>query len=315
MISRTLDLLVRRALEELEGEGIESVSRRDLANGVRCRFRAGEAVCGINFYYSDRRGFSAVPSGGDPELAERIRGILTGGASLFPADPEEPAGPSGASTGIWLGSDEAGKGDYMGPLVAAAVRVDRDSAREFRRIGVRDSKLIGGGPLCRLASAIRGMAPDGTSTVVMMPEEYNSSLNALRSEGRNSLDLLALCHARAIGRLFGSGPPPDRVVIDRFCSEKRIAGLLPSGDYALEIRERAESDPAVAAASILARDAYMNGLAGISREYGIEAVPGSGSTTDAVARRFVEEYGPEVLGRVAKLHFKNTGRITRTGLH
>jgi len=353
VISRNLDLLVRHAQEELEREGIGTVSRRDLANGVRCRFRSGEAACGINFYYSDRKGFSVVPSGGDRHLAERIRMLLKGVPSLFPTDPDDPGAPSGispviwigtddassgrgeqhstddassvhdmrigsnevsSSPGNWIGSDEAGKGDYMGPLVVAAVRVDRYSTREFRRIGVRDSKLIGAASLERLASAIRGMLPDGISTVVLMPEEYNSRLNDLLMEGRNSLDLLAICHARAIGRLFESGPPPDRVVIDRFCPDKRIAGLLPPGEYALEIRERAESDPAVAAASILARDAYMDGLVRISREYGIKAVPGSGSSTDAVARRFVEEYGPEVLGRVAKLHFSNTGRISRLRL-
>ena len=70
-----------------------------------------------------------------------------------------------------------------------------------------------------------------------------------------------------------------------------------------------ESDPVVAAASILARDAYLEGLDRISERLGIRAVPGAGSPTDAVARCFVKEYGEHILETVAKLHFKNTLKV------
>src|SRR5256712_8224398 len=42
-----------------------------------------------------------------------------------------------------FGVDESGKGDFFGPLVIAAVYVDRGIARQFLDAGVVDSKRIG----------------------------------------------------------------------------------------------------------------------------------------------------------------------------
>ncbi len=288
--------LVDRALDELEEKGIAVEERRELANGTRVVLTDGKRSCGVNFYYSGRKGFSAVPAGGDALLAGRVRKIV------LPAAPGLPAG-------TWTGSDEAGKGDYMGPLTVAAVAADRALAGEFAGMGIQDSKNLGNTALRDMAGRLRSMAAGRYNAVTVPPLEYNKRLEELRKKGLNSLDLLAQCHAEALSGLMERIPEPDMVVIDKFCDEKRIAHLLPRGHYELQLRERGESDPAVAAASILARDAYLLGLDRISEEYGIPAAAGSGRPTDIVARRFTDRFGPDVLYRIAKVHFRNTSRV------
>jgi ribonuclease HIII len=343
-VSATLSDYVSGVQDHLSRSGIETRHRRELANGIRVEFSRGSTCCGINFYHSDRKGFSIVPSGGDTVLADRILALLSASSagpdpieesSLSPADTwigtdeasSATAGGTGSEegtfltgtwigtdeasclTGTWIGTDEAGKGDYMGPLTVAAMLVNAPLAEELKRRGVRDSKTLTDRALAGIADGIKRTSGGRFAVVSMAPLEYNRKLEQLNAEGKNSLDLLAECHARAIEELLARGAAPDRVIIDRFCSGKRIVHLLPEGGYRLELRERGESDTAVAAASILARDAYMKALAGISEEYGIGAVPGSGAITDRVARQFVDEYGPDVLYRIAKVHFKNTSRV------
>ena len=78
----------------------------------------------------------------------------------------------------------------------------------------------------------------------------------------------------------------------------------------LIMREKAEDNPAVAAGSILARARYLYRLEKLSEELGVKLIPGAGSPTDAVARELVKRHGPAVLEQAAKLHFKNTAKVT-----
>ena len=40
------------------------------------------------------------------------------------------------------GTDEAGRGSIIGPLVIACVSADKNTIRKFSRIGIKDSKKI-----------------------------------------------------------------------------------------------------------------------------------------------------------------------------
>ena len=280
-------------------KGIVPVERAELVNGIQVRFSAEGTWCRFNFYHSSRRGFSAVPAGGDPALGARITSILEGSEHPAPGDDSR------------IGSDEAGKGDYLGPLTVGAMFGETGIIADLVGMGVTDSKRLGDDTIRIIAGRIRSEYPEYCSIVSVPPEEYNREFTRLKGEGRNSLDLLALIHARAIGELIGRGHAPALVVIDRFCPPGRIRHLLPQGDYGLDLRVRGESDPVVAAASILARDAYLDGLDLISARWGIRAMAGAGAPTDAVARRFVEEHGGGILTRIAKLHFRNTEKVLK----
>jgi len=88
---------VDEAVRKLEKSGIAAADRRVLSNGIRLTFITDGKSCGINFYYSDKKGFSVVPAGGDADLSQRIKGILISGTREIPDE-------------TWAGSDEAGKG-------------------------------------------------------------------------------------------------------------------------------------------------------------------------------------------------------------
>jgi ribonuclease HIII len=72
---------------------------------------------------------------------------------------------------------------------------------------------------------------------------------------------------------------------------------------------RAESVPAVAAASVIAREQFLTGLSELSEQFGVDLNKGAGAPVDQAARRFVALHGFDKLGAVAKLHFKNTQKI------
>lgn len=291
-----LDHRIDEAVVILEKSGITAANRRVLSNGIRITFSDNSRICGVNFYYSKKKGFSVVPGGGDNQFSQEIKGIL------LSDDVEMP-------DGTWTGSDEAGKGDYIGPLTVAAVYVNRQRAETYRNIGITDSKVLSNDTVREYARTIKGTSNGFFSIVSVSPLEYNTRFNKLLKTGKNSLDLLAECHAEAIRELFVMNPMPQCVIIDKFCDEKRISHLLPEGDYRLDLRIRGESDPAVAAASILARDAYLNGLDKISRKFGIKTNSGSGHQTDTIARKFVNEFGADILDEVVKVHFKNTLKV------
>lgn len=287
---------VDEAVGILGRSGIAAADRRALSNGIRLTFTYNSRSCSINFYYSDRKGFSVIPAGGDIDLSKRIKGILISDAGEIPDE-------------TWTGSDEAGKGDYMGPLTVAAVYVDRLRAEQYRSIGITDSKVLSNDSVKRYAERIRGSSDGCFSVVSVSPLEYNTRFGKLSGKKMNSLDLLAECHAEAITELLKKTPRPARVIIDKFCNEKRIAYLLPEGDYKLDLRVRGESDPAVAAASILARDAYLEGLDRISGKFGITAASGSGQNIDTITREFVRKFGADVLDEIVKVHFRNTLKV------
>lgn len=136
-----------------------------------------------------------------------------------------------------------------------------------------------------------------------MPDDYN------REHARvgNLNPLLAGLHARAIRAL---ARPGDQVLVDRFGNESLVASRLKGVQVELFQEVRAERDSVVAAASVVARHVFLERLRELSEEFAVDLRKGAGDPTDRAAREFVRLHGREPLGRVAKLHFKNTGKIS-----
>jgi ribonuclease HIII len=74
-------------------------------------------------------------------------------------------------------------------------------------------------------------------------------------------------------------------------------------------RPHAEDDTAVAAASVLAHNAYKEALAALSNKYFITLPPGASDKVIETGREFVQRYGAEKLREVAKFHFLTTQYI------
>jgi ribonuclease HIII len=216
-----------------------------------------------------------------------------------------------------VGVDESGKGDFFGPLCVAAVYVNEAVVKAWQGAGIRDSKHIGSDRrIAELAQLIR-RTPGCVSTVVPIGNEAYNRLYA-RMGDLNAM--LAWAHARAIENLLAQAdrlnPPPVRAISDQFAANKAVLAraLMPLGrQIQLVQRTQAEEDPAVAAASILARHEFVRRLAQLEQQWGVNLPKGASAAVDAAAAEFVAKHGPDQLVKVAKLHFRNARRILDQG--
>ena len=212
-----------------------------------------------------------------------------------------------------LGVDESGKGDFFGPLVVAGVYVNEPIARALHELGVKDSKAITTDKkIATLAKGIRE-TPGCVHSVVPIG---NATYNRLHQNMRNVNKILAWGHARVIENLLGQRhrmePPPLRAISDQFARNKAtVKSALMEEGRQLELVQmhKAESDIAVAAASILARAVFVERLAALGREFDLELPKGASSKVDAAGAAFLKKHGMNKLGQAAKLHFRTTQKI------
>ncbi|MED3962832.1 ribonuclease HIII [Niallia taxi] len=198
-----------------------------------------------------------------------------------------------------IGTDESGKGDFFGPLVIAGVYVNKTNAQMLQELGVMDSKKISDRQIAELAPKIKSICP--YTVVAIGNEKYND----LYIKIKNLNKLLAWGHARAIENLLGTNDY-KYVLSDKFGDEGLIKkALLDKGkSVTLYQRPKAEEFISVAAASIIARNEFVNRLEKLSNKYKINLPKGASNNTISVAKEFVSKYGKEELEYVAKLHFK-----------
>ncbi len=212
-----------------------------------------------------------------------------------------------------LGVDESGKGDFFGPLCVAGVYVNGSVVNAWKGHGIRDSKNIGSDSRIRdLAELIR-KTPGCVSTVVPIG---NEAYNRLHAKMKTVNAILAWGHARVIENLMAvrnrMNPPPARAISDQFASSKLVVAkaLMPLGrEIELVQKHRAEEDQAVAAASILAREEFINRLSKMKKQFGTTFPRGVSGAVEAAAKEFVAKYGSENLPKVAKMHFRTAYRV------
>lgn len=206
----------------------------------------------------------------------------------------------------WIGTDESGKGDYFGPLVIAGVFCNSDLEEKLKSFNVRDSKIISDNRVKELSEKIKEICP--FNLVAIGPEKYNQLYDKMKNLNR----LLAWGHARVIENLLNSSATEvDYVISDKFGDESYIQRALMEKGKEVQLLQKvkAESDLAVAGASILARAEFLRRLEELSQQYDLNLPKGSSETIDQVGKKLVEKYGKETLKYVAKLHFKNSTRI------
>ena len=207
-----------------------------------------------------------------------------------------------------FGVDESGKGDFFGPLVIAGVYVDRGIAHKLIEAGVQDSKRISSDARIRaLADSIRKTSMGLSDVVLIGPAKYNE----LYEKFGNLNKLLAWGHARVIENLLGKKADCPRSLSDQFADARLIEQALQRHGQRIEIqqRPRAESDIAVAAASILAREGFVNWLEREGKKLGVRLERGASPAVKAAAQKLVESKGPDVLRQLAKVHFRTAHAV------
>lgn len=203
-----------------------------------------------------------------------------------------------------IGVDESGKGDFFGPLVVAGFLCADSDLQKLKDLGVRDSKMISEGKLIELDRKLRAEYPHQIE--ITFPAEYNRQYKLIRNLNK----LLAARHADAIENLLKQ-EPADLAISDKFGKSHLIEEELHRRriDIPLTQLVRGEKIPQVAAASILARAAFLRAGSELAREYDVDLPRGAAAHVDAAGREIVKKHGIEILSRLAKLHFKNYQRV------
>src|SRR5207248_1473646 len=102
-------------------------------------------------------------------------------------------------------------------------------------------------------------------------------------------------------------------IIDQFGDVSYIENkiLADTRESGIEILQypKAESDTAVAAASILARESFIDWLDRESAKLGLTLPRGASDLVIAAGRDIVARYGADKLASVAKLNFKTVKKV------
>jgi len=286
----------------LDREGVEIAGSRPIDHGTQYDLTRNDETAKLNVYRTGKISTGGRASGLRDLLegwrtsqlkvgSRRVAPALAGGTPVLDGTPR-------------LGIDEAGKGDYFGPLVVAGVRITgEEKAKVLQEIGVRDSKTISVVGIRRIADRIiETVGQSNVRVISLPPREYEDR----RSAAGNVNRLLGEIDAEIIGELVDE---VQVVVVDEYARSAReyLEPFVPEG-VRLEVRTRAEDDAAVASASVLARARQLDEMDRLSERVGFRLPLGATHVVDA-GRRVVKELGEEGLAEAAKIHFATTRRV------
>ena len=203
-----------------------------------------------------------------------------------------------------IGTDESGKGDFFGPLVIAGAMVDEKASKILVDAGIKDSKKLTDKKILSLEPIIKA------NTVYSVVAISNGRYNELYTKIKNLNKLLAWGHARVIENILEK-TDCEYALSDKFGDESLIkSALMEKGkNIKLEQMVRAESDIAVAAASVLARAEFVHKVDSMQRTYGLDFPKGCAPQVKVTAKEFIEKYGKNRLCEVCKTHFKTYNEV------
>lgn len=203
-----------------------------------------------------------------------------------------------------MGSDEAGKGDFFGPLCIAAVYADREGISKLMKMGLRDTKKLSDKKTLDLAKKIKEHFAH--HIVRVSPEKYNQ----LYIKFKNLNQMLAWGHSAAIDHLYQKCNCP-KVIIDQFASKALISPIIlkKSKNLDLILRTKAEEDVVVAAAAILARATFLYALRDLGELCGQTLPKGASQKTKEVAISIAKEKGIDFLEKLCKKHFQTYDQV------
>ncbi|WP_066292613.1 ribonuclease HIII [Bacillus sp. FJAT-29937] len=220
--------------------------------------------------------------------------------------------PKNISSLSVIGSDEVGTGDYFGPITVVAAYVNKDQIPLLKELGVRDSKDLNDEKIVGIAKVIKDIVPYSLLTL------HNEKYNKLQQSGMSQGKMKALLHNQAIGHLLKKIAPqaPEAILIDQFAKEEVYYSYLKKESVVqrknVYFSTKAEGiHLAVAAASILARYAFIKHFDNLSKAAGFKITKGAGAKVDEAAARLIHEKGIECLPAFVKLHFANTEKAKR----
>jgi ribonuclease HIII len=206
------------------------------------------------------------------------------------------------------GLDESGKGDFFGPVIAATVIAGQPAIETWIKAGVKDSKRLADSQIAKLDALIRKTPGAVVKTCACGMPKYNELMLRPRA---NLNRLLAWQHATALEQALNEKWVPWGL-LDQFSKQPLTQRELAKKDvknFELKMRTRAEEDPVVAAASVVARAAYVQAMRALSHRFGGPLQKGAGGAVKAQAAAIIRKFGAPALGEFAKLHFRTAYEV------
>lgn len=206
----------------------------------------------------------------------------------------------------YIGTDESGKGDFFGPLVIAGVYINPILSAYLKQIGIRDSKELSDTQISHLASELVKLPEIGYDLIIINPEKYNELYEKM---GNLNL-MMGWAHAKVIENLLHKCDA-EYVISDKFGNEKIIIDSLQQKGRSINLNQvtKGERFIAVAAASVLAREAIIKWFKNQSKKLKFEIPKGASVDVESASRKLVEKYGDEVVKKLVKLHFKTSRKV------
>ena len=174
--------------------------------------------------------------------------------------------------------------------------------------GIRDSKQLDDEKILEAAPLL--MKQLTHSLLIVNNRKYNEV-----HQNNNMNEIKAKLHNQAYINLSKKEKLPRLKIIDQFTPEATYYRYLryePEVIRGIHFETGAEDRyPSVAAASVIARYAFLKSMEQMEEQYGMTFHKGGGAKANESGRQFVEKFGSERLSEVAKLHFKNTEKILK----
>ena len=297
---------------------LDITKEKDINYGHQLVVELCQAKLTLNIY-NGKKGLTYVFSG-DSALEKKVRELLgegkpTSGSRDGFADYGDGIAPAADADalprGKWAGSDESGKGDFFGPLVVSAVVVDDSTAAKLAAAGVKDCKLLSDKKILELEETIKANVID-FSVLELKPKFYNLRYKQVLDQGGKLNQLLGFGHVAALSQVLERNADCHAALIDQFTTStvnvRELSKRFPQ--CIVKQQPKAESNLAVAAASVLARARFLRTMAELAQAAGEAALPkGGGESATACARRLSAKLGKAELVNYVKLHFANYSRI------
>lgn len=275
---------------------------KEIPYGVQI-FAEGQGIDGkVNIYYSDKKGFSVVKNENNDTTQKLFYCIQDRDIR------KEVIAENNAKFVAHIGTDEAGKGDFFGPLITAGFFIDSlETENDLRKMGVCDSKKLNDTEISKIAKILWGKYKNNIAIMRPSVEKYNE----LYSKFKNLNVLLGWSHAKVIEELKTRFPNIKLANVDKFAEKTLVSRYLTNfTDLKIDAMVKGEDhDIAIAAASIIARSYFVGKMAELSEKFGMKIPLGANSHVKTAGKQFIEKHGSENLKFVAKLHFKTAQEL------
>ena len=222
--------------------------------------------------------------------------------------------PQGFANWTIIGNDEVGNGSYFGALTVVSCYLPKDKQALIKELGVKDSKELSDPQIRELAWQIKEIIP--YHLTVCNPIDYNRGVGKLNANG-----IKVSLHNFTIQKLVQKLTKEqlnnlEGVLIDQFIPEANYLKYLkneasPYTENLYFVKKGESHHLAVACASIIARDAFLESLDTLGEPYDGTLPSGAGVNIDQFAARLIKKNGIAVLDKTAKTHFKNTQKAIK----